>query len=256
MIAMTDATRFFDAGDIARRFATATDRIAAAELPLPETIAEATAVQAAFVAPQDATAAGYKVARSPEGVGVAGHLSPIAIAASDAPPVVFRWREGLRVEAEIGVRLASSLPPRQNGYSRDEVIAAIAAVHLGVEVLDSRIAEGGKAPFLLFLADRLGNAGYALGPELPRDLLHGAEGRPLEVSLGGASLFSGEAHHPAADVLAWLIGWANEIERAEDTLAAGEIVTTGSLCGALDVASPGRLDVKLDGRWNLPVRFE
>ncbi|MEY9834074.1 2-keto-4-pentenoate hydratase [Sinorhizobium fredii] len=192
----------------------------------------------------------------PEGVGVAGRLSPIAIAASDAPPAVFHWREGLRVEAEIGVRLASSLPPRQNGYSRDAVIAAIGAVHLGVEVLDSRVAEGGKAPFLLFLADRLGNAGYALGPELPRDLLHGAEGRPLDVSLGGATLFSGEAHHPAGDVLAWLVGWANERQRAEDTLAAGGIVTTGSLCGALDVASPGRLDVKLDGRWNLSVRFE
>ncbi|WP_240545085.1 fumarylacetoacetate hydrolase family protein [Sinorhizobium fredii] len=252
---MTDATRLFDAADLAQRFAAAKDRIAAAELPLPETIAEATAVQAAFDAPQDGTAAGYKVARSPEGVGVAGRLSPIAITASDALPAAFRWREGLRVEAEIGFRLASSLPPRQNGYSRGEVIAAIGAVHLGVEILDSRIAEGGKAPFLLFLADRLGNAGYALGPELPRDLLDGAEGRPLEVSLDGTPLFTGEAHHPAADVLAWLIGWANEIERAEDTLSAGDIVTTGSLCGALGVASPGRLEVRLGGRWNLPVRF-
>ncbi|WP_018238448.1 fumarylacetoacetate hydrolase family protein [Ensifer sp. BR816] len=251
---MTDAT-LFDAADLAQRFATAKDRIAAAQLPAPATIAEATAVQAAFVAPEDAPAAGYKVARSPEGISVAGRLSPIAIVGADARPAAFRWRRGVRVEAEIGFRLASSLPPRQAGYSRDEVITAIGAVHLGIEVLDSRIDEGSKAPFLLFLADRLGNAGYVLGPELPRDFLD-AEGRTLGVSLDGAPIFEGEAHHPAGDVLAWLVGWANETQRAENSLAAGEIVTTGSLCGALDLAAPGRVDVRLDGRWSLAVRFE
>ncbi|PDT51336.1 MULTISPECIES: hydratase [Sinorhizobium] len=250
---MTHAT-LFDAADLAHRFATAKDRIAAAELPVPATIAEAIAVQAAFAAPEDVAVAGYKVARSPEDKGVAGRLSPIAVAVPEAQPGTFRWRNGLRVEAEIAFRLAASLPPREGGYSRDAVIAAIGSIHLGVEVLDSRIEEGGKAPFLLFLADRLGNAGYAIGPELPREFLDGAEGRPLEVSLDGAPLFAGEAHHPASDVLAWLVGWANETERAEDTLSAGEIVTTGSLCGALDVAAPGRIDVRLDGRWSLPVR--
>ncbi len=253
---MPHASRSFEPAHLAQRFATAKDRIAAAQLPVPDTIAEAIAVQAEFVAPDDVPAAGYKVARSPEGVGVAGRLSPIAIAGPDAQPVTFRWRKGLRVEPEIGFRLASSLPPREAGYSRDAVIAAIGAVHLGVEVLDSRIEEGGKAPFLLFLADRLGNAGYALGPELPRDLLDGVEGRSLEVSLDGASLFAGEAHHPAGDVLAWLVGWANERQRAQDTLRAGEIVTTGSLCGALEVGTPGRIEVRLDGRWNLPLRLD
>ncbi|OAP36535.1 hydratase [Sinorhizobium glycinis] len=253
---MPDASRSFDPAELAQRLAAAKDRIAAAHLPVPATIAQATAVQAEFVAPENAPAAGYKVARSPEAVGVAGRLSPIAILGPDAQPVAFRWRKGLRVEAEIGFRLALSLPPREAGYSRDEVIAAIGAVHLGIEVLDSRIEEGGKAPFLLFLADRLGNAGYALGPELPRDLLDGAEGRPLEVTLDGAPLFAGEAHHPAGDVLAWLVGWANETQRAEDTLSAGEIVTTGSLCGALEVGAPGTVDVKFDGRWRLLVRFE
>jgi 2-keto-4-pentenoate hydratase len=76
------------------------------------------------------------------------------------------------------------------------------------------------------------------------------------VSLDGAPIFEGEAHHPAGDVLAWLVGWANETQRAENSLAAGEIVTTGSLCGALDVAAPGRVDARLDGRWRLAVRFE
>jgi 2-keto-4-pentenoate hydratase len=252
---MPDAPRSFEPASLAQRLATAKDRIAAAQLPVPATIAEAMAVQAAFVAPETAAAAGYKVARSPEGVGVAGLLSPIAIAGADARPAAFRWRNGLRVEAEIGFRLAAGLPPQEGGYSRDAVIAAIGAVHLGIEVLDSRIEEGGRAPFLLFLADRLGNAGYVLGPELPRDFLD-AEGRTLGVSLDGAPIFEGEAHHPAGDVLAWLVGWANETQRAENSLAAGEIVTTGSLCGALDVAAPGRVDVRLDGRWRLAVRFE
>lgn len=234
----------FDPTALAGLFAAACERRPAADFPLPGTAVEAMAVQAATMGAEDGLHAGYKVALSPEGSPVSGRLRPL-VEAEASSVAQLPWRAGVRVEVEVAVRLGSALPPRPQAYSRDEVSAAIAGFHLGVEILDSRIEEGGKAPFLLFLADRLGNAGYVLGPALPRDIAAIVGDMALNVRLDGASLHSGPARHPAGDVLAWLIAWANDTERSPDTLRASQIVTTGSLCGALEVERRGLVLVTL-----------
>ncbi|MGV8935734.1 MAG: hydratase [Allorhizobium sp.] len=221
------------------------ERIAAATLPVPATMAQAMAVQALTAGAYVAGPIGYKVARSADGAAVIGRLLPLAIDVDGQAPAVFPWRRGARMEVEIAVRLETALPPRQDGYSRDAVISAIGSVHLGIEILDSRLEEGGKAPFLLFLADRLGNAGYVLGPELPKAALDTVGGMPLDISVGEVSIHAAPARHPADDVLAWLMDWACDLTRPQDTLSAGEILTTGSLCGALDVGHPGPLHARL-----------
>lgn len=240
--------------DLAKALSAAGDRLSAADLPVPATVTEAMAVQKASCQPAPAGPVGFKVARSPEGVAVVGRLLPLAIETDPVPALP--WRKGARIEVEIAVRFAAALPPRQGGYSRDEVKAAIGSVHLGIEILDSRIAEGSKGPFLLFLADRLGNAGYALGPELPKDMLETVGGNPLEVWLDGTSIHAADARHPADDVMAWLMDWANDTSRPQDTLAAGEIVTTGSLCGALDISGPGLLRAQLAKTWDMSISLE
>lgn len=245
--------RTFEIHDLAMALATTGDRLAAATLPVPTTVTEAMAVQKVSSEPASAGPVGYKVARSPDGVAVIGRLLPLAIV--DDAGTAFPWRKGARIEVEIAVRFATALPPKQGGYSRDEVKAAIGSVHLGIEILDSRIAEGSKGPFLLFLADRLGNAGYALGPELPKDMLETVGGTPLEVWLEGTSIHAADARHPADDVMAWLMDWANDSARPQDTLVAGEIVTTGSLCGALDISGPGLLRTRLAKTWDMSIRL-
>lgn len=244
----------FEIHDLAKALATTGDRLAAATLPVPTTAAEAMAVQKVSSEPASAGPVGYKVARSPDGIAVTGRLLPLAIVANTSP--TFPWRKGARIEVEIAVRLATALPPKQGGYSRDEVKAAIDSVHLGIEILDSRIVEGSKGPFLLFLADRLGNAGYALGPVLPKDMLETVGGTPLEVWLDGTSIHAANARHPADDVMAWLMDWANDSARPQDTLTAGEIITTGSLCGALDISGPGLLRTRLGKTWDMSISLE
>lgn len=110
---------------------------------------------------------------SPSGNAVAGRLSPLLTFDQSGPRPAVPSRSGLKIEVEIAIRLSSSLPPRKLEYSRDEVVLAVHRLYLGLEVIDSRVEEGSEAPFLLYLADRFGNAGYVLGPELPCDLLDG-----------------------------------------------------------------------------------
>lgn len=241
----------FDPTALAAALKQAKARMPADSLPAPSTIAEAFAVQAITTADAPAERGGYKVARSPDGIAVTGRLLPLHIA--DA--ATFPWRAGVAIEAEIAIRLSTALPPRTEGYSRDEIVKAVDSVHLGLEVLDSRLVEGSKSPYLLFLADRLGNAGYLLGPTLPLSALDAVAGTPLEITLGDEVIFADAARHPAGDVLAWLADWANRTDRPENSLAAGEIITTGSLCGAVPLARAAALTIVLDATHRLTADF-
>lgn len=241
----------FDPTTLAASLMQAKARIRSDTLVAPSTIAEAFAVQAITMADAPAAPLGYKVARSPEGAAVTGRLLPLHLG-GDA---TFPWRAGVAIEAEIAVRLATALPPRAGGYTRDEVKKAVGSVHLGLEVLDSRLVEGSRSPYLLFLSDRLGNAGYLLGPEVPAALVDDVAGTPLEITLGDEIIFADAAKHPAGDVVAWLVDWANREDRPASSLGAGEIITTGSLCGAVPLAKAGLLTIKLGAEHLLTANF-
>lgn len=110
----------------------------------------------------------WKVTVSPQGQAVTAPLYPYAKAVSGAD---IPWYPGLKFETEIAVRLGGDLPVRSGiPYSRAEVVEAISAVYLGAELLVSAVKESGSVSFLLFVADRLGNSGYVLGPEVEKAL--------------------------------------------------------------------------------------
>ena len=185
----------------------------------------------------------------------ADRLIRLLVAAAGGAPPRFAWRPGMLVEVEIAVRLGAGLPPRPGRpYGRDEVAAAVAAVHLGVEIIDSRLVEGGAAPLPLFLADALGNGGYVLGPALAGlpDLAAAPPG--IAIDLDGAALHAGTARHPNGDPLAPLValaGWAG----ARHGLAAGTVATTGSLCGVVALPRSGLLRATVAGLGTVEVLF-
>ena len=244
----------FDPQHLAAQFSAARARIPAAELGVPASVTDAMAVQEIFSSTLPADPIGYKVARSPDGIAVVGRLWPLALG-ENAAIAEFPWRDGVKIEVEIAVTLVSALPPRAEGYSQDEILAAIGSVHLGIEVLDSRIAEGGKAPYLLFLADRLGNAGYALGPAVRKEMLALIGEKLLVVRLGDTTIYDAEASHPTGNVMDWLSGWASKSDRPAGSLSVGEIITTGSLCGAPVAQQPGLLTVELEGGFTMSIRL-
>lgn len=220
--------------------------------PLPADLRQAMEAQDFLAAADGISSNAWKVTVTPQGQAVTGPLHPYAEAVSGAD---IPWYPGLKFETEIAVRLGKDLPIRTGApYSRAEVVEAISTVYLGAELLVSAIKESGSVSFLLFLADRLGNSGYVLGPTVEKSVVDTAGGTPLKVTHAGRTIYDGPAQHPKGDVLTWLVDYANDGLRPETSLNAGALVTTGTLSGAVELTEPGEIDILFgDTRLSLSV---
>ncbi len=248
---MTDSTTApFDPRALAARLHSlhrAAEQAPTADFAIPADLRHAIDAQNFLAADEGIASNAVKVTVSPEGQAVAAPLHPYVEADSGA---TIPWFKGLKFEAEIAVRLGRDLPVGRT-YSRAEIVDAVASVHLGAELLVSAIVESGAQSFLLFLADRLGNSGYVLGPALDPSVLDTASGTPLRVTFDGQSIYNAPAQHPKGDVLTWLLAYANDAQRPEGSLTAGELVTTGTLCGAIELPAPGKVDILFGGNHRL-----
>ncbi|MDP9810734.1 2-keto-4-pentenoate hydratase [Rhizobium tibeticum] len=216
-----------------------------AEFALPADLRHAMDAQNFLAADEAIASNSWKVTVSPDGQAVTAPLHPYVQADSGAR---IPWQRGTKFETEIAVRLGRDLPVRREGsYSRADIVDAIEAVHLGAELLASAIEESGKISFLLFLADRLGNSGYVLGPRVEKPAVDTASGTPLKVTFNGKPIYDAPAQHPKGDVLTWLLEYANDGMRPNTSLKAGALVTTGTLCGAIELVTPGDIEIVLGG---------
>ncbi len=208
---------------------------------LPATMDEAMQVQAAVTEALGAEVAGWKVGFSPEGVPFA---APLFGAYMERTGARLPMRRGgvWGVEPEIAVRLGRDLPPRPGQpYARAEIMDAIAAVLTGIEIVGSRIVDHDAAPFPVRIADNFMNAGYVAGAEVE-------DWRHLDLTQLRATLTIGEktvhdaaGGHPNADPLKPLEDYANAQCDRLGGLKAGQIVTTGSLCGLVKVPEPSEV---------------
>ncbi len=216
-----------------------------AEFPLPGDHRQAMDAQNFLSAEEGIRSNAWKVAMPADNQPVTAPLHPYVEAVSGAK---LPWVAGMKYEAEIAVRLGKDLPIRSGGkYTRAEIADAVADAYLGVELSWTAVAEGNKISPLLFLADRLANLGYVLGPVLPRSILDTCTGTPLKVTLNGQPIYDATAQHVKVDVLTWLVDYANDTFRPDSSLRSGAVITTGSLCGAIELASGGELDTTLGG---------
>lgn len=131
----------------------------------------------------------------------------------------------LGIEFECCARLGSSLKPRAQPYTRDEVSAAVDAVCPAFEVIDDRNSDY-PLDLLSLVADNSWNEGNVLGefttswPDLATatSVLE-CDGKRVDEGKGSDVL-----GHPF-EPLRWL---ANNLSELGQTLHAGEIVLTGS----------------------------
>ena len=245
---MTDSTAAFDPRALAAKLHSlhrAGKLASTTEFTLPSDYRQAMDAQNFLSAEEGIRSNAWKVAMSPDNQPVLAPLHPYIEAASGAK---IPWLPGMKFEAEVAVRLGKDLPVRTDGkYSRAEIVEAVAEAHLGAELLWTCITESGKVSFLLYLADRIGNQGYVLGPILPKSIIDTISGTPLKVTLNGQPIYDAGAQHPKGDVLTWLVDYANDTLRPDSSLRAGALITTGTLCGAIELASAGEIDIILDG---------
>ncbi|TMH34039.1 MAG: 2-keto-4-pentenoate hydratase [Betaproteobacteria bacterium] len=135
-----------------------------------------------------------------------------------------------RVEPEIAFAMAHDLPQRTSPYTEAEVLDAVGEPRLVLELIGPRYADPGVLTFLEVLADAINNQGLYVGP--PVQGRHG-DGHPLKP-------------------LVWL---ANFLATRGEGLRAGQIVTTGSYCGVIDVPLNKALTVNFGTLGALSVEF-
>jgi 2-keto-4-pentenoate hydratase len=212
-----------------------------APLPVPRTLAEAHAVQAAVSEALGLPEGGWKVGIAGDGTAIAGLMPGPWLAPGD----VYEGAIGaeLRIEIEIGLRLSRDVPLRPGRpWSRAELIACCDKVFLGVEIIESRLADwSGNVAFPLWLADAIGHGGYLVGPEIDIATLDDPAGLGCFISLNGVTIYDQPAVHGNGDPMVPVLAWANRESDDLGPLKAGQIVTTGSLCGG--VLSPGKGEV-------------
>lgn len=196
----------------------------------PRSEADAYAVQAQCIASLGPIG-GWKV-------GAAGPAAPPSCAPMPAggllaspatlQNVAFTSRE---IESEIAFVLGADLRPRGQPYSAQEVTAALASCHAGLEVLQSRFADPDGTDALSNLADLIRHGAYVLGPPVgPWQDIDFANLRVRQVIAGEAIERTG---NPAGDMMRLIVWLANEGAVWAGGLKAGQIVTCGSWTGKL-----------------------
>ena len=195
----------------------------------------ALAIQARVADLLDLPIGGWKCSVPTEARPVA--MAPIfapAIART-SPCAVLPVGDEARIEPEIAFYLARDLPGRDTAYAEDEIREAIREARFVLELIGPRYADPAAVTFPELLADSIANQGLYVGPVLSHPFDRHLEDFPLTVRAGGAPLFERAGKHPDGHPLRPLYWLANYLAQRDRPLRAGDIVTTGSYCGVLDV---------------------
>ncbi|WP_162695997.1 2-keto-4-pentenoate hydratase [Agrobacterium tumefaciens] len=229
-----------------------------AEGLIPGSLAEAMAVQRSFAGCWRKPVGGWKLAIRPDGKAVGAPMFDCC-EVNEASIASFPLHGTEGVEVEICFTLCADIPAATAGpLTRAELTRYIDKVHLGAELLRYRLVEKNQVPFPLFLADRLANHGFVIGPEVDKGIVdvfagNGENLPQLTVTEGSAQLFDATVKHPNGDPLAPLVAFANAAFNKGDMLKAGNVVTTGSLCGAIPstLADETQITLKAVGAFTL-----
>jgi 2-keto-4-pentenoate hydratase len=132
-------------------------------------------------------------------------------------------------EAEFAFRMGADLPGKGTDYAVEEVMAAVAALHVAIEIPDSRYRDFTIVGAAQLIADNACTEYFVLGPEAPEswrttDLVT----HPVQLSINDVIVAEGTGANVLGDprlALTWL---ANDRVRHGGLLAAGEIITTGT----------------------------
>ena len=142
-------------------------------------------------------------------------------------------------EPEFAFRMARDLAPRDVAYDMSDVLAAVETLHPAIEVPDARYDDFASVGGPQLIADNACAHQFVLGPAAPeawRDIdlrYHTVQG-----SVSSGLMREGNGANVLGDpriALTWL---ANELSGLEETLKAGQVVTTGTCIIPLEVA-PG-----------------
>jgi len=234
-------------------------RMTATALPcfpgdLPETLAQAYAIQMASIARWRDDVAGWKVGLlSPAdseyfsaerliGPIFASHVHSIEPASTKVMPIF----EGgfAAVEAEFVLELGVAVQPSGRDYTNEELADIVSAMYAGAEIASSPMADINRLGPTVVVSDFGNNAGLLLGPKVPD-----WHARPLDSLVARVTVDNVVVGNASADAipggplqaLRFVIGLA--AARGLE-LPAGTLVSTGASTGIheVELSSVARVD--------------
>ncbi|MDF3084250.1 2-keto-4-pentenoate hydratase [Burkholderia sola] len=216
----------------------------------PDDIDTALAIQQRVAVLLGEPVGGWKCALPPPDRVILAPIFASTIREADAP---YRVVGGpiVRIEPEIAFVLDRDLPAREQPYDEGDVRAAIREVRIVLEVLGCRYAEPARASKFELLADGQFNQGLCVGPVVPDGL--NVPLATLALSFEGALNRTIDGIHPDGDPLKPLVWLVNFLASRGDAVRAGQIVTTGSYAGAIDVPLGDALTVRFGELGSLSV---
>ena len=212
----------------------------------PRTMAEGYAAQRALAAASGEAVAGWKIAATSTSgqrhINVDGPIAGRLLAGRvhRAPcEVVFGANRMAVAEAEFAFAMGSDLPAREEPWSIEEVLAAVASLHPAIEIPDSRFADFTRAGSAQLAADNACAHEFVLGPATDADwrALDLATQR-VTLSVDGVVATTGAGADALGDPRAALVWIANNHAAQGAALRAGDIVTTG-VCGKPSAIAAG-----------------
>lgn len=202
----------------------------------PQTRAEGYRIQALIEKRSAKPVFGWKIAATSKAgqahINVDGPLAGRLLAERvypDGATVPFGANHMRVVEGEFAFRMARDLPPRPQPYTADEAVAAVADLHLALEIPDTRFDDVTKVGAAQIIADNACAHDFVLGPKVTADWrAMDLAAHPTLGQVAGGVDHAGKGANVLGDprlALAWL---ANELSGLGVTLKTGEVVTTGT----------------------------
>ena len=145
---------------------------------------------------------------------------PVTSKAADYPPIV--------LECEFGFRLKKDWPPRAEGYSHDEVCAAIAQVHPTIEVVAGHLKDWPKQDIWSVIADNGTDGALVYGAGITDWRALDLVNMRVTLNVNGEIMREGSGASVLGDPLHAFIWLANERAKGGDGLRAGDIHNTGT----------------------------
>lgn len=154
------------------------------------------------------------------------HRSPCAIDATG---------DVARIEPEVAYVIGRDLPLRPAPYTDAEIRDAVGEAHLAIELLGTRYADPAAASWPEMMADCVQNQGLFVGPLLADGFAPSLEAFPVTIRGPQGVLSTHAGRHGDGHPLQPLYWLANFLAARDEGLRAGQVVTTGSYAGAIEV---------------------
>ena len=243
---------------------------AMAHFPLslrPQTRQEGYAAQAALQQINAQPMAGWKIAATSQAgqhhIGVSGPLVGRIFAPTVIPQGQAVSLSGVRMlvaEPEMCFVMGRDLPPKATPYTQDEVMDAVSALHVAIEVPNSRFDDFVTAGEASLIADNACAHAFVLGDAAQSnwrgiDLSKHAVSAQVHRGDGNSWNRAGNGSAVLGDPRIAMTWIANELSSLGLTLAPGQFVTTGTCMVPLEIVAGDTVEADFGLLGRISVRF-